>query len=137
MPTTENTKYAIENGTKAKIKFDSKGLVPVVTTDSQTKQVLMMAYMNAEALEKTIASGEAHYWSRSRKQLWHKGETTGQIQKVDEIRVDCDQDALWMSVQVQGNGGCCHVGYQSCFYRRFIMGGDPNELQQTNVVKLT
>ena len=63
--------------------------------------------------------------------------TTGQIQKVDEIRIDCDQDALWMSVQVQGNGGCCHVGYQSCFYRRFTIGGDPNELQQTDVVKLS
>ena len=122
MPTTEDSQYAIENGSTAKIKFDTKGLVPVVTTDSKTKQVLMMAYMNAEALEKTISTGEAHYWSRSRKQLWHKGETTGQIQKVDDIRIDCDQDALWMSVQVQGNGGCCHVGYQSCFYRRFTIG---------------
>lgn len=98
-------------------KFDANGLITCVTTDAASGGLLMVAYMNAEALAKTIATGEAWYWSRSRKTLWHKGDTSGQIQTVVEMRVDCDQDAIWLKVNVAGDGGCCHTGRRSCFYR--------------------
>ncbi|MEY3978566.1 MAG: phosphoribosyl-AMP cyclohydrolase [Actinomycetota bacterium] len=97
-------------------KFDDNGLIPVVTTDYDSGEVLMVANMNAEAFAKTIELGEAVYYSRSRKQLWHKGATSGLVQKVREILVDDDQDAVWLRVDVQG-GASCHVGYRSCFYR--------------------
>jgi phosphoribosyl-AMP cyclohydrolase len=87
-----------------------------VVTDAANGDVLMVAHMNAQALEQTLATGEAHYWSRSRSALWHKGATSGEIQTVVELRIDCDQDAIWLKVNQQG-GGCCHVGYPSCFYR--------------------
>ncbi len=112
---------AIEEGKLLSPKFDKDGLIPVVTTDYKTGEVLMHGYMNAEALKKTIESKEAYYWSRSRKSVWHKGEVSGFIQKVIEIRIDDDQDSIWMSVDI-GNGASCHVGYKSCFYRSVPLG---------------
>lgn len=111
----------VEEGTQLAPKFDDAGLIPVVTTDASSGEVLMHGYMNAEALEKTIATGEAHYWSRSRQALWHKGATSGLIQKVVEIRIDDDQDAVWLRCDVQG-GASCHVGYRSCFFRSIPVG---------------
>ena len=107
---------AVEEGKILAPKFDEHGLVPAVTTDAESGELLMLGYMNAEALEKTIESGEAHYWSRSRQCLWHKGATSGLIQKIVELRIDDDQDAVWLRVHVEG-GASCHVGYRSCFYR--------------------
>jgi len=111
----------VEEGRELAPKFDADGLLPVVTTDAGTGEVLMHGYMNAEALRKTIQTGEAHYWSRSRDVLWHKGATSGLVQKVKEIRIDDDQDAVWLRVDVQG-GASCHVGYRSCFYRSVPVG---------------
>lgn len=105
-------------------KFDEKGLVTAVVCDSETNEVVMLAYMNAESLEKTIITGEAHYWSRSRKELWHKGATSGNVQKVVEIRTDCDQDAVLLKVQVTGAQASCHTGRVSCFYRSVKKDGD-------------
>lgn len=112
----------IELGTQFMPKFDADGLIPVITQDAGTGDVLMFAWMNAEALSRTLETGDAWYWSRSRKGFWRKGETSGQTQTVREIRVDCDQDALVMKVDVGGNGGACHVGYKSCFFRALPMG---------------
>ena len=111
----------IEEGNLLSPKFDKDGLIPVTTTDFDTKEVLMQGYMNSEALKKTIETKEAHYWSRTRKQVWHKGETSGFIQKVIEMRVDDDQDSIWLSVDI-GDGSSCHVGYKSCFYRSISLG---------------
>ena len=107
----------VEEGNTLSPKFDENGLIPCVTTDSVTQEVLMVGYMNAEALVKTIEVGEAFYYSRSRKEVWHKGQTSGLTQKVKEIRIDDDQDSIWISVDVGGSGASCHVGYKSCFYR--------------------
>ncbi|MCZ6455136.1 MAG: phosphoribosyl-AMP cyclohydrolase [Alphaproteobacteria bacterium] len=111
----------VEEGDELAPKFDENGLLPVVTTDAQSGEVLMHGFMNAEALEKTIQTGEAHYWSRSRQALWHKGATSGLIQKVVEIRIDDDQDAVWLRADVQG-GASCHIGYRSCFFRSVPVG---------------
>ena len=111
----------IEEGKLLSPKFDSNGLIPVITTDCKTGEVLMHGYMNSEALKRTIESKKAHYWSRSRKEVWLKGETSGFFQKVTEIRIDDDQDSIWMSVDI-GNGASCHVGYKSCFYRSVPLG---------------
>ncbi len=111
----------IEEGNLLSPRFDNNGLIPVTTTDHQTKEVLMQGYMNYEALKKTIETKEAHYWSRSRKEVWHKGKTSGFIQKVIEIRIDDDQDSIWMNVDI-GDGSSCHVGYKSCFYRSIPLG---------------
>jgi phosphoribosyl-AMP cyclohydrolase len=113
---------AVEEGRVLKPRFGPDGLVTAVAVDAATKDVLMVAHMNHEALARTIATGEAWYWSRSRGALWHKGDTSGQIQRVVELRIDCDQDALVLSVEVAGDGGCCHTGRQSCFYRRVTVG---------------
>jgi phosphoribosyl-AMP cyclohydrolase len=113
----------VEEGTALAPKFDENGLIPVVTTDYESGEVLMHAYMNAEALTKTIELGEAVYWSRSRQTLWHKGATSGLVQKVLEMRIDDDQDTVWLRVDVQG-GASCHVGYRSCFYRAIPTGKD-------------
>lgn len=110
-------KAALEEGTVLAPRFDANGLVTCVTTDAATGELLMVAHMNAEALARSIETGEAWYWSRSRGELWHKGATSGQIQTIAEMRVDCDQDALWLKVNVAGDGGCCHTGRHSCFYR--------------------
>ena len=111
----------IEEGLVLEPKFDADGLVTAVVTDARSGDVLMVAHMNDEALRKTIASGEAWYYSRSRKALWKKGETSGHIQRVLELRVDCDQDALWLKVEQQG-AGACHTGRRSCFYRAVPLG---------------
>lgn len=115
----------VEEGHELAPRFDDQGLLPVVTTDAETGDVLMLGYMNAEALKRTITTGEAHYWSRSREVLWHKGATSGLVQKVVDLRIDDDQDAVWMKVDVAGSGASCHVGYRSCFYRSIPTGDSP------------
>jgi phosphoribosyl-AMP cyclohydrolase len=115
----------VEEGDTLSPKFDVDGLIVCVTTAAKTGEVLMVGYMNQEALEKTIETGEAHYWSRSRQVLWHKGATSGLVQKVTEMRIDDDQDAVWIAVQVSGNEASCHVGYRSCFYRQVPTGTSP------------
>lgn len=110
-------KAALEHGSALTPRFDANGLIAAVATHAHTGEILMLAWMNAEALKLTIDTGEAHYWSRSRQALWKKGETSGQVQKVRELRVDCDQDAVWIKVDPQGDGGACHTGARSCFYR--------------------
>mgnify|MGYP001162591332 FL=1 len=116
-----NSVYEVEEGKFLSPKFDEKGLIPVITTDHKTGEVLMHGYMNLEAMKKTIETGEAHYWSRSRKSVWHKGKTSGFTQKVIQIRIDDDQDSVWLNVDI-GNGASCHVGYKSCFYRSVPLG---------------
>ena len=111
----------VEESTELAPKFDQDGLIPVVTTDFNSGEVLMQGYMNEEAFKKTISLGEAVYYSRSRKTLWHKGKTSGLFQKIKEIRIDEDQDCVWLRVDVQG-GASCHVGYRSCFYRSIPFG---------------
>lgn len=108
----------VEEGRELAPKFDRDGLIVCVTTEAESGDVLMLGYMNREALEKTVQTGEAHYWSRSRQTLWHKGATSGLVQMVEEMRIDDDQDAVWLRVRVSGSGASCHVGYHSCFYRR-------------------
>ena len=112
----------VEEGHELAPKFDEHGLIACVTTAANSGEVLMLGYMNAEALKKTITTGEAHYWSRSRKVLWHKGATSGLVQKVVEMRIDDDQDAVWLRVEIPGDASC-HVGYRSCFYRSVPTGG--------------
>lgn len=111
----------IEEGTAFTPKYDAEGLIIAVVTESVSGDVLMVAHMNAEALQKTVATGEAWYFSRSRQALWRKGETSGHIQRVKELRVDCDQDALWLKVEQVGEGAC-HTGRRSCFYRAVPLG---------------
>ena len=115
-PTAPDT-HALEHGDALAPRFDANGLIAAIATHADTGEVLMFAWMNAEALAKTLSTGEAHYFSRSRSELWHKGATSGQIQQVSEVRVDCDQDAVWLQVRPQGDGGACHTGARSCFYR--------------------
>ncbi len=115
-------KTALEEGTLFTPRFGADGLITCITTDVKDGAVLMVAHMNAEALRLTLATGVAHYWSRSRKALWRKGDTSGQTQSVREMRTDCDQDALLLVVAVAGDGGACHTGRRSCFYRRVETG---------------
>ena len=116
----------IEEGKFLSPKFDENGLIPVVTTDFKNGDLLMHGYMDYEALKKTIETKEAHYWSRSRKKIWHKGQVSGFVQKIKEIRIDDDQDSVWLSVDI-GDGASCHVGYRSCFYRSIPLGKIKNE----------
>ena len=111
----------VEEGKYLEPKFDENGLIPVVTTDFKTGDILMHGYMNDEALKKTIETKEAHYWSRSRKKIWRKGQISGFIQRIKEMRIDDDQDSVWLLVDI-GNGASCHVGYRSCFYRSIPLG---------------
>ena len=111
----------VEEGKYLSPKFDENGLIPVITNDFETGDILMHGYMNEEALKKTIETKEAHYWSRSRKKMWHKGQISGFVQKVKEIRIDDDQDSIWLTVDI-GDGASCHVGYRSCFYRSIPLG---------------
>jgi len=111
------TKAELERGTVLAPKFDASGLIAAIATDVHTGEVLMFAWMNAEALQATLHTGIVHYFSRSRNTLWKKGETSGQLQTLVEMRIDCDQDAVLLKVDVQGDGGACHVGFRSCFYR--------------------
>lgn len=114
--------HEVEEGAQLTPAFDANGLVTCVATHADTGAVLMVAHMNAEALQKTIATGEGWFWSRSRKTLWRKGDTSGQVLKIVEMRVDCDQDAVWIRVTVGGDGGCCHTGRETCFYRVIATG---------------
>ncbi len=113
--------YDVEEGAVFSPRFDADGLVVCVTRQATTKDILMVAYMNEEALRLTLETGIAHYWSRSRKSLWRKGDTSGQVQSVIEMRTDCDQDAILIDVSVAGDGKGCHTGRPTCFYRRVVM----------------
>jgi phosphoribosyl-AMP cyclohydrolase len=115
----------VEEGVALAPKFDADGLVTCVATDAASGNVLMVAHMNAEALARTIESGEAWYFSRSRRKLWRKGESSGHVQRVIELRVDCDQDAVWIKVSQEGPGAC-HTGRRSCFYRAVPLGKSPD-----------
>lgn len=118
---TPGSAQEAEEGRALAPKFDADGLVTCVATDAASGDVLMVAHMNAEALARTIETGQAHYFSRSRKKLWRKGETSGHVQRVTEMRIDCDQDAVWIKV-VQEGAGACHTGRRSCFYRAVPIG---------------
>lgn len=128
----------VEESTDLAPKFDDRGLITAVTTDASSGELLMQGYMNAEALRLTITTGEAHYYSRSRKTLWHKGATSGLVQKVRDLMIDDDQDCIWLKVDVAG-GASCHVGYRSCFYRRIPVGDSSGKrfaLQFTDTEKV-
>ena len=120
-PTAPDTN-ALERGSEIAPRFDANGLIAAIAQDADTGEVLMFAWMNAQALRLTLDTGVAHYWSRSRGSLWKKGETSGQLQLIEEIRIDCDQDAVLLKVRAQGDGGACHVGFRSCFYRVVVDG---------------
>ena len=115
-------KADLERGGVLTPNFNGDGLIAAIAVHADTGEVLMVAWMNAEALSLTLSTGEAHYYSRSRQELWRKGETSGQLQIVAEARIDCDQDALLLKVRPQGDGGACHVGFRSCFYRVVVDG---------------
>lgn len=121
-----DTVEQVEEGHVLAPKFDANGLIPVVTTDFASGELLMHGYMNEAALKLTIESGEAHYFSRSRQAIWHKGATSGLLQTIAEMRIDDDQDCVWLRVNVGGNGASCHVGYRSCFYRSLPTGALPD-----------
>lgn len=128
----------VEEGSVLAPKFNADGLIACITTEAETGDLLMHGYMNREALERSIETGEAHYWSRSRNQLWHKGATSGLTQTIVEMRIDDDQDAVWLRVRVAGSGASCHVGYRSCFYRSVALDGisnGPAKLQFTESEK--
>ena len=124
----------VEESTDLAPKFDNNGLIPVVTTDYSSGEVLMQGYMNEESLKKTITLGQAVYYSRSRKTIWHKGKTSGLIQNIKEIRIDDDQDCIWLRVEVEG-GASCHVGYRSCFYRSVPFGNNQSSEQKLTFVE--
>ena len=121
-------KSEIEEGTAFRPRWDRDGLIACVTLDDRDGAVLMLAHMNEEALRLTLETGVAHYWSRSRRMLWRKGDTSGQVQRVVELRTDCDQDTLVMRVVAGGDGGACHTGRRSCFYRRLQRDGTETSL---------
>jgi len=124
---TRRSVEQVEEGTDLAPKFGADGLMPCVTSDAQTGEVLMLGWMNEDALRLTIETGEAHYFSRARQVLWHKGATSGLVQKVVEARIDDDQDAIWVQVDVAGSGASCHVGYRSCFYRNVPVGPEAGQ----------
>jgi phosphoribosyl-AMP cyclohydrolase len=119
---TQGTTAEVEQGLKLQPKFDADGLIAAVATDAASGEVLMFAWMNAEALRLTIETGLAHFWSRSRKRIWKKGEESGNLLGMEEMRIDCDQDAVWLRVTVGGAGVACHTGERSCFYRSVTLG---------------
>ena len=121
-PAPSSNKAESEEGTAFAPRFDAEGYLPVVVTSAKSGEVLMFAYMNEEALARTIDTGEAHYWSRSRGRLWRKGEESGNTQRVVEMRTDCDQDAIWLRVATEGSGAACHTGRRTCFYRAVPLG---------------
>jgi phosphoribosyl-AMP cyclohydrolase len=116
------TTTEIEQGLAFQPKFDADGLIPAIVTDATSGEVLMFAWMNAEALALTIQTRAGHFWSRSRQCLWKKGEESGNVLDVAEVRTDCDQDVVWLKARVQGAGAACHTGEHSCFYRRVPLG---------------
>jgi len=115
----------VETGLRFQPKFDTQGLLPAIVTDAASGEVLMFAWMNAQALGLTLETRIAHFWSRSRQRLWRKGEESGNLMRVSELRTDCDQDALWLKVSVAGDGVACHTGERSCFYRALPLGAEP------------
>lgn len=117
------SKEELEEGLRLLPRFGPDGLVTCVAQDAETGQVVMVAHMNADALARTIETGRAWYWSRSRGSLWLKGETSGQVQTVEDMRIDCDQDAILLRVRIGGDGGCCHTGRPTCFYREVVLAG--------------
>ena len=121
--------HQVEESNEFAPKFDQNGLIVVTTVDVSNDQILMTGYMNKEALEKTIATKEAYYFSRSHQSIWHKGATSGFVQKVREILIDDDQDALYMRVEIPENGASCHVGYKSCFYRKIKLEDNKNNVE--------
>lgn len=126
----------LEEGTAFAPRFDSNGLVTVVTVEAGSNDILMLAHMNAEALSLTVETGIAHYWSRSRAKLWKKGETSGELQEVVELRTDCDQDAIVLAVRQTGRGAACHTGRKSCFYRRVEVADGQPHLADTGLPRL-
>lgn len=128
--------HKLEEGTTFAPRFDAHGLITVVTVEDGSKDILMVAHMNAEALGLTLETGIAHYWSRSRQSLWKKGETSGELQEVVELRTDCDQDCLVMTVRQTGRGAACHTGRKSCFYRRVEAVDGKFTLKDTGLPKL-
>ncbi len=124
---TPGDKANLESDVRLTPKFGPDGLVTCIVTDATSGEVLMLAHMNAEALALSIGTGIAHYWSRSRQELWRKGDTSGSVQTIVEMRVDCDQDAVWIKVEVGGSGASCHTGRRSCFYRSVPLGSAPAE----------
>lgn len=126
----------LEEGTTFAPRFDAHGLITVVTVEDGTNDVLMVAHMNAEALSRTLETGIATYWSRSRQAIWKKGETSGELQEVVELRTDCDQDCLVMVVRQTGRGAACHTGRKSCFYRRVAMDNGEAHLEDTGLPRL-
>jgi Phosphoribosyl-AMP cyclohydrolase len=127
---------ALEAGTAFAPRFDAHGLITVVTVEAVSGDVLMVAHMNAETLALTLETGIAHYWSRSRKAIWKKGETSGELQEVVELRTDCDQDAIVMVVRQTGRGAACHTGRKSCFYRRVMLDKSAAMLEDTGLPRL-
>lgn len=121
---------AVEAGLEFQPKFDADGLIPAIVTAEGSGEVLMFAWMNAEALALTIETGKAHFWSRSRRKLWLKGEESGNVLTVSGMRVDCDQDAVWLTARVEGDGVACHTGVRSCFYRSVPLGRVPPGLMR-------
>lgn len=126
----QTDKHSTEEGAIFAPRFDNNGLITAVVTDAKDGELLMVAHMNEHALRLTLETGIAHYWSRSRQQLWKKGETSGNLQSVVEMRADCDQDALWLKVNVAGNGPTCHTERHSCFYRTVLVKDDKAILAQ-------
>jgi phosphoribosyl-AMP cyclohydrolase len=126
------TPHSIETGDVFQPKFDANGLIPAIVTDGGTGAVLMFAFMDATALSRTLETGSAHFWSRSRKKLWRKGEDSGNTLRVAEIRTDCDQDVLWLTATVAGDGVACHTGATSCFYR--VLTGTPGSAEGVRLV---
>ena len=126
----------LEEGTAFAPRFDAAGLVTVVTVEAGSNDVLMLAHMNAEALSLTLETGIAHYWSRSRGKIWKKGETSGELQQVAELRTDCDQDAIVLVVNQTGRGAACHTGRQSCFYRRAVLADGAVSLEDRGLPRL-
>lgn len=126
----------LEEGTRFAPRFDANGLITAITIEVGTNQVLMLAHMNSEALKLTLETGYAHYWSRSRAKIWKKGESSGELQRVQSIRTDCDQDAVVLEVEQTGRGAACHTGRQSCFYRRVTLVDGQVSLVDTDLPRL-
>ena len=120
-----------ETGTVFAPRFDASGLITAVVTEADSGLPLMVAHMNAAAIKLSIETGEAHFWSRSRKEIWHKGGTSGNVLQIADIHTDCDQDCLWISVEAKGHGAACHTGRKSCFYRKIINRDGELTLQMT------
>jgi phosphoribosyl-AMP cyclohydrolase len=132
------TPAEVEGGLTFQPRFDADGLIPAIITDAASGEVLMFAWMNAEAIALTLETRIGHFWSRSRRKLWKKGEESGNLLNVTEVRSDCDQDVLWLKVSVGGDGVACHTGAHSCFYRSLPLGGPPTpDMVMTPVTRRT